>query len=49
VLKIVIPQNNYDSQKQHPNVYAGFKKMFVVQIVVQMKKAATKKCLKTCL
>ncbi len=37
------------SKNTTPNVYAGFKKRVVVQIVVQMKKAATKKCLKTCL
>ena len=45
----VIPKNNHHFQKHHFNVSAPFSNIVVVQIVVQMKKAATKKCLKTCL
>jgi len=35
------------TKNTNPDVYAGFKKCVVVQIVVQMKKAATKKLMKT--
>jgi hypothetical protein len=37
------------SQNININVFNGFKKRVVVQIVVQMKKAATRKSIKTIL
>jgi hypothetical protein len=45
----ILPLNNGNSKNNSPNVSAGSNLRVVVQIVVQMKKAATKKSLKTCL
>jgi hypothetical protein len=44
---MLFPKTTIISKNTTPNVSAGFTKMFVVQIVVQMKKAATKKSFKT--
>jgi len=45
----IILQNTNIPKNTTTNVSASFINKVVVQIVVQMKKAATKKCLKTCL